>query len=313
MGTVLMLMLAAAPNAHLVYAVGPGLEGCPDERWVRAAVAARIGRDPFVDDAQTTVSVQLNRASGAGLLALVEVTRPDGRVGRRSLESPTGDCLELASAVELAVSLALDPASRRAPAVDAGAPVQPEPVDAGVPLVVEPPPVVDAGVPPAPAPAPSTVVFGRLGALGTAGALPGFSGGLVLGGGVRFTRFSLAVEGRVHLPTRVFAGASVTTTFQALGSLVPCLEAGRFSGCLVASVGPFQFDDGASRATSVMALGGARASVRFNPWESFSFVPWLEADVVLTRTTLLRNGVPLWVSWPLAVSGGLTMELHFSS
>lgn len=300
----LFIMLTAAPSARLEYSVAPGIDGCPDERWVHASVGARLGRDPFVDDAPTRVVVNISRGAPPALIALVEVTRPDGRVGKRTLDSPTGDCLELASAVELAVSLALDPASKRAPVVE----TPPPPPVKEVVVVKEPPrPVV---MPPTP---PSVTPFGRAGLLMTAGGLPGFSGGLVIGGGVLLRHFSIALEGRAHLPTRVLTNDSTTTTFLALASLVPCLELGRVSGCLVGSVGPFQFDDGSQRQTSVMGQGGARVQVGFEPLQQLRLVPWLEGAVVVTRTTLLRNGVPLWVSWPVAVSGGLFVEWRPSS
>lgn len=296
----LLIVLTAAPGARLEYSVAPGIDGCPDERWVHASVGARLGRDPFVDDAPTRVVVNISRGAPPALVALVEVTRPDGRVGKRTLDSPTGDCLELASAVELAVSLALDPASKRAPVVE---PPPPPPVKE-VAVVVQPPPVVE----------PKAVTpFGRVGVLMTAGGLPGFSGGVLVGGGVLLRHFSVALEGRAHLPTRVLTNDSTTTSFQALASLVPCLELGRVSGCLVGSVGPFQFDDGSQRQTSVMAQGGARVQVGFEPLQQLRLVPWLEGQVVVTRTTLLRNGVPLWVTWPVAVSGGLFVEWRPSS
>lgn len=295
----LFIVLTAAPGARLEYSVAPGIDGCPDERWVHASVGARLGRDPFVDDAPTRVVVNISRGAPPALVALVEVTRPDGRVGKRTLDSPTGDCLELASAVELAVSLALDPASKRAPVVE---PPPPPPVKEVV--VIQPPPVVE----------PKAVTpFGRVGVLMTAGGLPGFSGGVLVGGGVLLRHFSVAIEGRAHLPTRVLTNDSTTTTFLALASLVPCLELGRVSGCLVGSVGPFQFDDGSQRQTSVMAQGGARVQVGFEPLQQLRLVPWLEGQVVVTRTTLLRNGAPLWVTWPVAVSGGLFVEWRPSS
>ncbi|MBL8918799.1 MAG: hypothetical protein JNJ54_08080 [Myxococcaceae bacterium] len=314
LGPLITLLLTAGPTARLDYRVAPGLEGCPDEQWVRFAVSARLGRDPFDAAGENAVSVQLARATGTALVATVEVVRPGGRVGRRTLDSPTGDCLELASAVELAISLALDPSARKpTPPLDAGEPVDAgAPVDGGV-LVAEPvvqPRVTEPAAEP-PAPPPSSVrTFIVASALVTAGALPGVSGGLVVGGGMKVASFRLSLEGRLHLPTRVLAGRSTTSTFLALGSVVPCLDVGRVSGCLAASVGPFQFDDGFERATTVMAHVGPRVGVRFEPSKLIALVPWVEAGVVLTRTTLLRSGVALWVSWPLSVSGGISLELN---
>lgn len=309
LGPVITLILTAGPMARLDYRVAPGLEGCPDEQWVRSAVSARLGRDPFDAAGENAVSVQLARSTGAALVATVEVVRPDGRVGRRTLDSPTGDCLELASAMELAIALALDPSARKAaPSVDAGAPA-PLPVDAGVPLppVVEPPVTVAAPAPPPPS---SVSPFVGASVLLTAGALPGVSGGLLVGGGVKVANFRISVEGRLHLPTRVLAGSSATSTFLALGAVVPCLDVGRVSACLAAAAGPFQFDDGFERATTVMAHVGPRVGVRFEPSKLVSVLPWVEAGVVLTRTTLVHSGRVVWVSWPLSISGGISLELN---
>ena len=272
LGPVITLILTAGPMARLDYRVAPGLEGCPDEQWVRSAVSARLGRDPFDAAGENAVSVQLARSTGAALVATVEVVRPDGRVGRRTLDSPTGDCLELASAMELAIALALDPSARKAaPSVDAGAPA-PLPVDAGVPLppVVEPPVTVAAPTPPPPS---SVSPFVGASVLLTAGALPGVSGGLLVGGGVKVANFRISVEGRLHLPTRVLVGSSATSTFLALGAVVPCLDVGRVSACLAAAAGPFQFDDGFERATTVMAHVGPRVGVRVEPSKLMSVLP----------------------------------------
>lgn len=313
----LLLMVLAAPTAQLTYVVPQDLDSCPDERWVRAAVSARLGRDPFVDASPTRVQVSLSRGPAPALMAVVEVVRPDGRVGRRTIDSPTGDCLELASAVELAVSLALDPSSRRA-GVDAGTPATPPEGDAGVATTA-----ADAGSRATALDGGSTgsverderppqlEPIGRIGVLGTAGGLPGFTGALLLGGGFRLPHFSVALEGRLHLPTLVEAGGA--STLQVLASLVPCLEVGRFSGCLVGSAGPFFFDDGVSRITTLMGQVGVRAGLRFSPASWVNVVPWLESTVIVTRTTFWRDQNLVWVSWPLSISGGVFVEFSGSS
>lgn len=313
-GSVMLLVaLGAAPTARLQYEVRPGLSLCPDEQWVRSAVSARLGRDPFDPAAKTAVRARIDSAQGAGLKALVEVERADGTTGRRTLESPTGDCLELASAVELAITLAIEPLwLTKKPEL---APPPPAPV---VKLEPTPPPPVII-VPPAPPPAPPPTPIelrGRLGLLGTAGGVPGFTGGLVLGGVVAWPRFSLALEGRAHLPSGVNYGFGRASTFSALGSVVPCLRLARFSACAVASVGAFQVESSAAevrRATTVMAQAGARFSADFRLISRLSLVPWLESAVVLTRTSLVSGTSTLWVTWPVSISGGVFFELNFSS
>ncbi|MGV3625092.1 MAG: hypothetical protein ACO1OB_30005 [Archangium sp.] len=301
----LLLTLVAAPEARLEYRVQAGVKGCPDENWVRAAVSARLGRDPFKSDAASRVEVNISSSTPPALEAQLLVTKENGRIGKRLLDSPSGDCMELASAVELAISLALDPAMRSE---------KPETV-----VVAPPAPVVVA----APAPVVAVVavveekkpvafrVHGAL--LGTAGAIPGFTGGLLLGGGVAISRFSVSLEARAHLPSGIRVGDRRVSTFLFLGSLVPCVELGVFQGCVVGSLGALQFEEGTSRGSSVMAQAGARVALRFKPTEHIVLSPWLEGAAVLTRTTVSLDGAQLWVTWPVAVSGGLTFEWSISS
>src|SRR5579862_6532539 len=56
------------PRVHLLFVRERGAERCPDEAGVRAAVAARLGYDPFADAAPSTVSVIFG-PSGHGLHA----------------------------------------------------------------------------------------------------------------------------------------------------------------------------------------------------------------------------------------------------
>lgn len=298
---VVLLSLAAAPDARLDYRVQSGVQGCPDERWVHAAVSARLGRDPFTDAAATHVEVDISSSTPPALEAQLVVTRESGRVGRRRLDSPSGDCMELASAVELAISLALDPDLRG----EQPAPQPPPKQEA--PVVTAPPPVV---APPAP---PPVSFHAHAALLGTAGAAPGFTGGVLLGGGLSFSRFRVSLEARAHLPTGVVVEDRRVGTFLFLGSVVPCVELGLFQGCLVGSLGALQFEQAPLRATSLMAQAGARVALRFRPVASLVISPWVEGAAVLTRTTLSLEGAQLWVTWPVAISAGLTFELPISS
>lgn len=287
---VLLVSLGAAPVAKLHYEVRPGLAQCPDEQWVRSAVAGRLGRDPFSPDAATVVRARIDSAQEGGLTALVEVERADGTTGRRSLDSPAGDCLELASAVELAITLAIEPL--------------------WLTKKPEPPPS-----PPPPQPSP-VEARGNVGLLASVGGAPGFTVGIAAGGGVAWPRFSLSLEGRVLLPSGVTFAGERAATFSALGSLLPCLRAGRFSACGVATVGVFQVEStiaGVPRTTTLMAQAGVRGTVDFQLSRRVFLVPWLEAAVVLTRTSLVSGTSTLWVTSPLSVTGGLSVALHFSS
>src|SRR5512142_587531 len=99
----------AVSTANLSYLRAPGAEDCPDERWIRQAVSARLGTDPFVDRGDLSIAAEVRR-SGAQAKGTVTVTGKQGEpLGSRELVSAHGDCFEVASAMELAISIALDP------------------------------------------------------------------------------------------------------------------------------------------------------------------------------------------------------------
>ncbi len=301
--TLAMASAAASPVVRLSWEMEPGLEACPDERWVRTAVAARLGRDPFSPQAARLVRATIKRAQGPELEALVETTRDDGSTARRSLRSPSGDCLELASSAELAITLAIEPAWLVRPRA---LPPAPSPVPLPVPTV-------------APVPAPPSRPWhlgGRAAPLVTAGAVPGFTGGLAVGVSLDGEAFGLALEARALWPTSIVFGRERADTFSSAANLLPCLHLGRFSGCGLVSVGLLRTRSslaGVPASLTVMAQGGARAAFRFELGEHLSVSPWFEGAVVLTPTTLTSGTTRLWESWPASVSAGATFELRFSS
>lgn len=115
-------------------------EGCPNEAWLRAEVAARLGRDPFVDGARdqpapegrreprvvARVASERHARAWRGSLELLwptvddaadaddaraddadrERRRPLRSIGRRELEDD--DCRELTAALALSLAMTLD-------------------------------------------------------------------------------------------------------------------------------------------------------------------------------------------------------------
>ena len=108
----------AAESCVLSYVRGQGAEQCPDEARVRQAVAARLGYDPFVAWAKTTVHAQIVR-EGSLLRGRLFLADAENRArGSRELTAPADRCDELVAALALAISIAVDPmqASRGVPA-----------------------------------------------------------------------------------------------------------------------------------------------------------------------------------------------------
>jgi len=311
MPAIWLLLLASslgAPSAKasLVYEVGAVGAACPDEQWVRSAVSARLGRDPFDATAPMLVKSRIERiGAGPGLRGLVVVERADGTSGRRTLTSPTGDCLELASSLELAITLAIEPLLLARPA--------PSPV-----AVAQPLPPAPAPLPSAPSssvqPDPHWVISGRAGLLGAAGAQPGLTGGLIVGVLARRAVFSTALEARVHLPTPLDSSGTVQA-FTGLASLVPCAHWRALTGCAVFSMGAFQVERQVDvrRVTTFMSLAGVRLGAEIPLVSGLALVPWLEGALLLTRTSVVAGPMTLWVSWPFAISGGASLQFEFSS
>ncbi|HVH48045.1 MAG TPA: hypothetical protein VM925_37180, partial [Labilithrix sp.] len=92
---------AAHVEAHLLYERGPGAESCADEEELRAAVAARLGYDPFVTKADVDTVIVRIRKVGGGLEGSIErrdaAQKPRGKPAK--ITSAKGDCGELLTAI----------------------------------------------------------------------------------------------------------------------------------------------------------------------------------------------------------------------
>jgi hypothetical protein len=319
--------MAAPPrSAQLKYSRSAGASDCPDVDAVRAEVAARLGYEPFDDHAALLVSATVNR-TGHTLEARIEITGADGKsVAERKLVSRQSDCLELASAMELAISIAVDPlaGSRPRPAPPPppvpAAPPPPPPPPAPPPRVIvvrEPAPPS----PPPPRPAPVPIVFQvRLGALGAVGSTPGAAVGGNVQVSVRRGSFSLGLEARGDLAsttTLYFNGAQVGAfdTSVLMGSLVPCATRGLFEGCALLAAGVIRAsarDLQMPQQVSAPYLAvGARVGMEI-PLGSILSIG-LHGDVLapVTETVLRVSGQAVWNSPSISGALGLTVGARF--
>jgi hypothetical protein len=119
--------VAAAPvegaaAMRLLYVRERGAEACPDEATLRSAVVGRLGYDPFVESAGAALFARIGR-SETGLRGSIERVDEVGfSRGKRELVTEGEGCEEMARAVALSMSIAIDP-ERAALAADAsGAP-----------------------------------------------------------------------------------------------------------------------------------------------------------------------------------------------
>ena len=298
---------ASVRQVTLTYEVEPGLAQCPDERWVKQAVAARLGVDPFIPSAEVRVAARIRKAA-PGLAATVQVTNPQGEsLGKRELTSVTGDCLELASAMELAIAIAVDPQHLVAPVPEVEpppgggpepAPPPPAPVPAPVPVVAPPPEATGSG---------PELQAGVAGFAGL-GLAPSVLPGLALAVRLQWSRFSLGLEGRADLAAQVgFDGGRIGSTVF-LGALVPCARFGRFDACGVLSAGALRVSADLTspprQETSPLVLAGARAAFELSITSWLSIRPYAELEVVITRTTLSSGTTRVWATLPVAGTVG---------
>jgi hypothetical protein len=309
LGTSVTSSAAGATNtAHLVYVRGD-LAQCPEEEEIKNAVSARLGYDPFDARSTTTVTAVITRDRG-GLRANVDLrNQATGTGGRRELSSARSDCSELASAMELAIAIAIDPRSLLRPA---GSP----PVEA---TPAPPPPPVEE--PPAimPAPeAPRDPVRVRVGALGSFGygTTPSLAVAPVLFAGVRWRSVSLAVDGRFQVPTGEDASPSGSVRGSLIASgLLPCAHLGVGVACAVVLVGRFHGEgrgvDVPHEESAIYLASGLRLGVEL-PVGHLLYVP-LSAEALgpLTPEKLYLRDVVVWRSPAVTVSALVGMGAHF--
>jgi hypothetical protein len=313
----------AAPtrSARFKYSRSAGASDCPEAEVLRAGVAARLGYEPFDDHADLIVSATVNR-TGRTFEARIEIAGAEGRsVAERKLVSRESDCLELASAMELAISIAIDPF--------AGSRPRPAPPPAPVPTAVAPPPpppspqviVVRELAPSAPPPLPVPIVFQvRLGALGAVGSTPGAAVGGNVQASAHRGSFSLGLEARGDLAstTTLYSNGAQVGAFDTsllMGSLVPCASRGLFEGCALLSAGVIRASardlQMPQQVNAPYLAVGARVGVEIPLGSILS--AGVHGDVLAptTETVLRVSGQAVWTTPSISGALGLTMGARF--
>ncbi len=299
---------SGSPTARLVYARGPGAEACPEESELRTAIAARLGYVPFREDAARTIRATLAREKGV-LRASVEVDSGGKAKGERRMESSANDCGELASAMTLAISIAIDPLTLvrvPSPAAPLAAPREEPP---------SPPPPPAADRPPEhavtkQAPAEPIVPQVSVGTFAAFGQTPAPAFGAAFAGGARYRAVSLELEGRASLPSSTDgpSGGSVRATLLS-ASLVPCLHAWAVFACGLASAGALQGSGSGvtlpgKDSTALFGLG-ARIGGELPIYRFVSARLHADLESLFPRTTLRLDQQDVWTTPLFAGAVGL--------
>ncbi len=298
------------PRVRFVYETPDRLESCPDGAALRAGVRGRLGYDPFDATADEELKVRLQR-SGRELEALITIADDRGQVrAERRLVSRQGDCAELASSVELAVSIAIDPFHGAAqPEPEA---VRPEPEAAPVPSAPAPAPAPEMPSTPASAETSGQLLVGALVGQGTA---PAPTLGFTLGGSVRRGRWSLGLQARADLPGDhdLVVGSIRTTSWT--GSLVPCAHFHEAAACVVFTAGALRAQGRglaeARHITRPYVAAGARLAYALPLSRRLSLLLHADVTTPLAITELQVDYVGKWTTPPVAAALGIALGMSF--
>lgn len=297
-----------------------GAGACPELATVQAGVAARLGYEPFDGRAADLVRVAIQQ-SGHGLEARIEMSDAKGSPkAERRLMSHQRDCAELASSVELAVSIAIDPfrlspspphqesiVARPGESPDDSQGALPKGTPSAVPSVSESAAASSPG-----RPLSGRIEAGLVGGLGTA---PSSTLGVSAGASLRAGDLSLGLEGRADHPASTSLRVGEASTALLVASLVPCAHTRLVAACALVTAGALRaaghglVDE--RQVTLPYAALGARIAVAIPFTAKLSLVLHGDLAAPLTKTEVQVDGAAVWTSPILSAALGLGVAATF--
>lgn len=281
---------------------------CPDASALQVGVAVRLGYDPFDDKSNERLRVSI-RPVPSGLEARIEMLDPNGQLkAERRLVSRHRDCKELASSVELAISIAIDPSGSGAQTSASSTAI----------AAAEPSPPVRFVAPPPPPPAvPSRPLKGDVSAMlvGGFGSAPSSSLGFSVGAALHGELLSLGLEARADVPSSKSLHQGSISSSLYTATFAPCLRATYLGFCALASAGMLHgFSDGLAdsrRVSFFYAAVGARVALAYPLGGRFGLSLYGDAVSPLTETNLAVDNQVVWSSPTLAfaLSLGVTAKI----
>lgn len=259
--------------------------GCPSREALARAIAGRLGYEPFADDAGDRLRAVIAR-DGARLRATIELLEAGVTTGTRELEgAPDADCSALASAVALAMAIAIDPLA------DTGEPIVI--ADAEIPLPLAPPSPVPSVT------RPETRWHAGVASLATVGAAPRWTPALAILLGAERGRVGVDLHAQVHGPRAEAVGPGEVRGWLATVGVAPCFRLRGVAACVLGSAG-FVRGRGLGglemqRATTTL-YAGVGARIHWTRWVSgrFGVRVFGEAQMALARTALTVNDADVW-------------------
>ncbi len=291
---------------------------CPDNAAIRAGVAARLGYEPFRDQADDQLRATIRQA-GHVLEARIELTDAQGKLkAERRLVSRNRDCAELASSVELAIAIAIDPVGSAPPRSGEN---PPESSTAGVARAGAPrdgdSASTEASTPPTGSSStwPPTAKRVEVGLLGGLQSAPAANLGFQASAGLQSGAVSLGLEARVDLPASAPLRVGEASASLVVASLVPCAHAGMVATCVLVTGGAQRVAGRGlldSRHATLPYLGfGVRLAFALPVTARMSLALHGDVTAPVTETKLTVDDSVVWTSPPVAFALGLGVAIRF--
>ena len=334
---------SAQVPTRLVYVRSQGTSDCPGQTTLEAAVAERLGYEPFSPWGDQTIIATISPSNG-GLLARAELVDHDGVAqGSRQVQARRSACDELVAALALAISITLDPThvvaqkkgSSKSDALSASDPppndllaTEHPPAGTSLSAVPEPPETAQLrphSVAPShethtepPRPRQTEVsLHVHAGVFGALALVPDATLGARVGGGLRHGPFSLWLAGEATLPRAEGATQDSEVRINLLASeLALCGEVLRpFSLCSLTLLGTMRGEgvgvSAPKRESSFYASVGARGLLVVPLSPVFALLGNAELSAVLTRPTFQLEGMDVWKPAALTFGAGLGISGRF--
>lgn len=304
-------------DVSLAYAASDARAACPDRDAFAAAVATRLGYDPFATGAEPRrrLVVQVHRDGDALVadLRLTEATaatQPDEGATKR-ITSESGACDELGQAAAFAAAILVDPRAMFPKPKPTGG----EPLDSRAPGTwpwYEPPPTLPPPLPRRPEEAPEPLeIRAGLSATGCVGCAPHPNVGASLFAGIEKGHLGLDLGVRGDLP-RATSGPSGRSVESAL-VLAEVFPHGRFGPLRPGVLGAFGASLGESngeRHVSPWTALGARVALEWVAAPPLFLRVALDGLFVLGRVSLRADGGELWSTAPFVGAANLGLGIR---
>jgi hypothetical protein len=310
-------------TATLTYRDLSSSSDCPDDTALRAAVAARLGYDPFRAEAPLALGVTIDR-QGPRLIARVEVG--EGEAHRiREFAGRRGACAELGTAVVLALAIAIVPPEQSAapeePPPEQSAAAEEPPLELTIERDPEPRPwraqLDESPAPQPPAEDDSMRATLWVGAGIALLQLPAPSFGVRAGVELTWPFLAVALGGRAFLPASAEIGVGSVEAALYAGETAVCLRFGELAGACALAVAGSLVGSASGLVGNRYAAGfalslGARASGTLRLGES----PWslrIELDVLvpIVRWGILVGSAEVWRAPPIGLNAGFFVGIDF--